>query len=130
MPYFSEIKLMVKEENYSRIATISFAEKPLSSDLYLGFRPPLFLGFNRVTDWEFGTGFQIGKPTEIGPLWQWNVNDLLNTRTYNLFGRISTTLGNPKLHYRLGGRINWGEPYLWKLGLTGKVHRQTDVVAP
>ncbi len=130
MPYFSEIKLRVKEENYSRVATITLAEKPLSSDLYLGFRPPLFLGFNRVTDWEFGTGFQIGKPTEIGPLWQWNVPHLLNTRTYNLFGRISTTLGNPKFHYRFGGRINWGEPYLWKFGLMGHVHRQSDVVAP
>ncbi len=130
MPYFSEIKLRVKEENYSRVATITFEEKPLSSDLYLGFRPPLFLGFNRVIDWEFGTGFQIGKPTEIGPLWQWNVSHLLNTRTYNLFGRISTTLGNPKFHYRFGGRVNWGEPYSWKLGLAGQVLRQTDVVAP
>lgn len=130
MPYFSEIKLRVNEENYSRVATISFAEKPLSSDLYLGFRPPLFIGFNRVNDWEFGTGFQIGKPTQLGPLWQWNVHDLLDTRTYNIFGRISTTLGNPKLHYRFGGRINWGEPYHWKIGLTGQVHRQTDVVAP
>lgn len=130
MPYFSEIKLRVKEENYRRVATITFAEKPLSSDLYLGFRPPLFLGFNRVTNWEFGTGFQIGRPTEIGPLWQWNVSHLLNTRTYNIFGRISTTLGNPKFHYRFGGRINWGKPYLWKFGLAGHVHRQTDVVAP
>lgn len=130
MPYFSEIKLMVKEENYSRVATITFDEKPLSSHVYLGFRPPFFLGFNRVTDWEFGTGFQIGKPTEIGPLWKWNVNDLLDTRTNNLFGRFSATLGNPKLHYRFGGRINWGEPYLWKLGLTATVHQQTDVVAP
>ena len=130
MPYFSEIKLRVKEENYSRIATITFEEKPLSSNVYLGLRPPLFLGFNRVNDWEFGTGFQIGKPTELGPLWQWSVQNLLDTRAYNLFGRISTTLGNPKFHYRLGGRINWGEPYLWKIGLTGQVHRQTDVVAP
>lgn len=130
MPYFSEIKLLVKEEDYSRIATITITERPLSSDLYLGFRPPLFLGFNRVNDWEFGTGFQIGKPIEIGPLWQWNVPDALDTRTYNLFGRFSTTLGNPRFHYSFGGRINWGEPYLWKVGLTGQVHRQTDVVAP
>ena len=129
MPYFTEIKLLVKEENYSRVATITFEEKPLSPNVYLGFRPPLFLGFNRVTDWEFGTGFQIGKPTELGPLWQWNVNDLLETRTYNLFGKFSTTLGNPKFHYRFGGRINWGEPFLWKIGLTAQFHRQTDVVA-
>lgn len=130
MPFFSEIRLRVNEDDYSRIATITFTEKALSSDVYIGFRPPLFLGFNRVNDWEFGTGFQIGKPTEIGPLWQWNVSDLLDTRTYNLFGSISTTLGNPKFHYRFGGRINWGEPYLWRIGLTGQVRRQTDVVAP
>ena len=129
MPYFTEIKLRVNEEDYSRIATITLTEKTLSSDVYLGFRPPLFLRFNRVNDWEFGTGFQIGKPTKIGPLWRWNVPDLSNTRTYNLFGRVSTTLGNPRFHYRVGGRVNWGEPYLWNIGLSGQIHRQTDIVA-
>lgn len=130
MPYFREIKLRVNEENFSRVATITVSEKALSSTTYIGLRPPLFLGFNRVNDWEFGTGFQTGKPTTVGPLWMWDVRDTLNTQTHNLYGRISYTLGNPHYHYDVGGRLNWGKPYFWHIGLTAKIHRQTDVVAP
>ncbi len=130
MPYFDEIKLKVREENYSRVATISVKEKRLSSNAYLGFRPPLFLGFNRVNDWEFGTGFQVGKPITLGSLWMWNVQDSLNTHTSNIFGRVSYSIGNPKIHYRFGGRANWGKPYLWNIGLTAQFYRQTDVIAP
>jgi len=130
MPYFKEIQLRVKEENFSRVATITVSEKALSSTTYFGLRPPLFLGFNRVNDWEFGTGFQTGKPTAVGPLWKWEVRDTLDTQTYNLFGKVSYTLGNPHYHYEAGGRINWGEPYYWHIGLTANIHRQTDTVAP
>lgn len=130
MPYFKEIKLQVNEENFSRVATITVSEKVLSSTTYLGLRPPLFIGFNRVNDWEFGTGFQTGKPTTVGPLWIWEVKDTLDTQTYNLYGKISYTLGNPHYHYDAGGRINWGKPYFWHIGLTANVHRLTDIVAP
>ena len=130
MPYFSEIKLDVREISQRRIATITFTERLLSSNLYLGLRPPVSTGFNRVNEWEIGTGFQIGKPTELVPVWMWNVGDSLDTRTYNLYGRISRTTGNPKYHYRFGGRINWGEPYIWSIRLTGQLHRQTAIVAP
>ena len=130
MPYFKEVHLKVNEEDFRRVATITVAEKRLSSNAYLGLRPPLFLGFNRVTNWEFGTGFQVGIPTAVGPLWMWNVRDTLSTHTSNLFGRISYALGNPHLHYRFGGRANWGKPYIWNLGLTAQLHRQTSVVAP
>ncbi len=130
MPYFKEIRLQVNEEDFSRVATITVVEKRLSSNAYLGLRPPLFLGFNRVTDWEIGTGFQMGKPIDVGPLWMWYVQDSMNTHTSNLFGRISYAFGNPHFHYRLGGRANWGKPYIWNLGLTAQLHRQSDAAAP
>lgn len=129
MPYFKEVRLQVNEENFTRVATITVDEKRLSSNAYLGFRPPLFVEYNRVTDWEIGTGFQMGKPTNVGPLWMWNVEDTLNKDTSNLFGKVSYTFGNPHFHYRLGGRANWGKPYIWNLGLTAQLHRQTDAVA-
>jgi hypothetical protein len=130
MPYFKKINLKVTEENLTRVATITVDEKRLSSNAYLGLRPPLYLGFNRVTNWEIGTGFQVGKPIDVGPLWMWNVQDSLNTQTYNLFGKISYTFGNPHFHYRFGARANWGKPYIWNLGLTAQLHRQTSAMAP
>lgn len=130
MPYFTQIKLQVKEENFRRVATISVTEKHLSSNTYIGLRPPIFVGFNRVTNWEFGTGFQLGKPTDVGPMWMWNVQESLDTYTSNLFGRVSYTFGNPHFHYRLGSRINWGKPYIWNLGLTAQLFRLTSVIAP
>ncbi len=130
MPYFKQINLKVTEENFTRVATITVDEKRLSSNAYLGLRPPLFLRFNRVTNWEIGTGFQVGKPTDVGPLWMWNVQDSLNTQTYNLFGKVSYTFGNPHFHYRFGARANWGKPYLWNFGLSAQLHRQTSAMAP
>ena len=130
MPYFNKVRLQVNEENDSRVATITVDEKRLSSKAYLGLRPPLFVKFNRVTDGEVGTGFQMGKPTGVGPLWRWNVEDTLSMQTYNLFGKVSYTSGNPHFHYHFGGRANWGEPYVWNLGLTAQFHRQTDLMAP
>lgn len=130
MPYFKEVRLQVNEENFTRVATITFDEKRLSSNIYFGLRPPLFLRFNRVTNWEIGTGFQVGRSTDLGPLWSWNVPDSLNRQTSNFFGKISYTFGNPHLHYRFGGRANWGKPYTWNLGLTAQLHRQTDAIAP
>ena len=130
LPYFQEIRLNVNEVKFTRIATITVKEKHLSSNAYLGFRPPLFLSFNRVTNWEIGTGFQVGKPNDIGPIWRWYVQEELSTDTSNLFGKISYAFGNPHLHYRFGGRANWGQPYLWHLGFTAQIHRQTRVVAP
>lgn len=130
LPYFREIQLHVNEVRFTRVATITVKEKRLSSNAYLGLRPPLFLSFNRVTNWEIGTGFQLGKPNEIGPIWRWYVQEELSTHTSNLFGKISYTFGNPNLHYRFGGRANWGQPYIWHLGFTGQIHRETRVVAP
>ncbi len=130
MPYFEEINLQVNEENSKYIATITVDEKPLSRNVYLGLKPPLRLGFTRVTGWEIGTGFEVGRRKEIGPLWMWNIrNPELNQRS-NLFGKVSYAFGNPHLHYRIGGTGNWGTPYVWNLGLMAQIHRLTDVVAP
>ena len=130
MPYFNEVNLQVNEENSKHIATITVDEKPLSTNAYLGPSPLLRLGFTRVTGWEIGTGFEVGKRNDIGPLWMWNIRNSELNQSPRLFGKVSYAFGNPHLHYRVGGTANWGEPYVWNLGLTAQIHRLTDVVAP
>lgn len=129
MPYFKEVNLQVAEENSKYIATITVDEKPLSN-AYLGLNPPLRLGFNRVTGWEIGTGFEAGKRKDIGPLWAWSIRNPAGDQNSKFFGKMSYAFGNPHLHYRMGGTANWGKPYIWNLGLTAQIHRLTDVVAP
>ena len=130
MPYFEELNLQVDEENLKYIATITVDEKPLSTDAYLGLNPPFRLGFNRVTGWEIGTGFELGKRKDIGPLWTWSIRDSVSDQSSKFFGKVSYAFGNPHLHYRMGGTANWGKPYIWNLGLTAQMHRLTDAVAP
>ena len=130
MPYFDELNLQVAEENSKYVATIIVDEKPLSTNAYLGLNPPLRLGFNRVTGWEIGTGFELGKRKDVGPLWTWNIRDSSSDQTSKFFGKASYAFGNPHVHYRMGGIANWGKPYIWNLGLTAQIHRLTDVVAP
>ena len=128
-PYFEEVNLKVDEKNSKYIATIIVDEKPLSN-AYLGLNPPIRLGFNRVTGWEIGTGFEFGKRKELGPLWAWSVRNSAPDQTSNLFGKASYAFGNPHVHYRMGGTANWGKPYIWNLGLTAQIHRLTAAVAP
>ena len=130
MPYFEEINLKVNKEGARYIATVTVDEKPLSTDAYLGFNPPIRLGFNRVTGWEIGTGFEAGKRKEVGPLWVWSVKNSQANQTSRLFGRMSYAFGNPHLHYRMGGIANWGKPYVWNIGMIAQIHRLTDAVAP
>lgn len=129
MPYFEEVNLQVNEENSKYIATITVDEKPLSNT-YLGLSPPIRFGFNRVTGWEIGTGFEFGKRKDLGPLWAWRINNSVNDPNSKFFGKASYAFGNPHVHYRMGGTANWGKPYIWNLGLTAQIHRLTDVVAP
>ena len=130
MPYFKEVNLQVNEEDLKYIATITVDEKPLSTNIYLGSSPLLRLGFTRVTGWEIGTGFEIGKRNDVGPLWMWNIRNLELNQSPRLFSKVSYAFGNPHLHYRVGGAANWGEPYVWNFGLMAQLHRLTDVVAP
>ena len=130
IPYFEEVRLQVDEADAKYIATISVKEKPLSTDAYLGLSPPIRLGFNRVTGWELGTGFEVGKRKEVGPLWMWSIRNSQRNQISRLFGKVSYAFGNPHIHYQLGGIANWGKPYTWNLKLTGQLHRLTDVVAP
>ncbi|MXV84827.1 hypothetical protein F4X88_14770 [Candidatus Poribacteria bacterium] len=129
MPYFEEVNLQINEENSKYIATITVDEKPLSNT-YLGLNPPLRLGFNRVTGWEIGTGFELGKRKDIGTLWAWSVRNSTTDQNSKFFGKASYAFGNPHIHYRMGGTANWGKPYIWNLGLTAQIHRLTDAVAP
>ena len=130
IPYFEEISLQIEEEEARYIATITVDEKPLSTDAYLGLNPLLHLGFNRVTGWKIGTGFEFGKRKEVGPLWMWSVRNSQSDQLSRLFGKVSYAFGNPHFHYRLGGTANWGVPYMWHLGIVAQVHRMTGVVAP
>ena len=130
MPYFQEINLQVNEEGKRYIATITVTEKPLATDAYLGFSPLLRFGFNRVTGWEIGTGFKVGKRKEVGALWMWNIIEEESDQTSRLFGRVSYAFGNPHLHYRIGGVANWGRPYAWNIGMMAQHHRTTVAVAP
>lgn len=130
MPYFEEVNLQVEEENSRYIATITVDEKPLSTNAYLGLNPPLRLGFNRVTGWEIGTGFELGKRKNLGPLWAWRIRNSEANYTPKFFGKVSYAFGNPRLHYRMGSSVDWGKPYIWNLGLTAQIHRLTEVVAP
>ena len=130
MPYFEEVHLQVDETDAKYIATITVDEKPLSTDAYLGLNPPIRLGFNRVTGWEIGTGFEVGKRKEVGPLWMWSVRNSQRNQISRLFGKVSYAFGNPHIHYSLGGIANWGKPYTWNLGIIGQLHRLTDAVAP
>ncbi len=130
MPYFKEVNLQVNEEDLKYIATITVDEKSLSTNAYLGPSPLLRLGFTRVTGWEIGTGFEIGKREDVGPLWMWNIRNSELNQSPRLFSKVSYAFGNPHLHYRVGSAANWGEPYVWNLGLTAQIHRLTDVVAP
>ncbi len=130
MPHFEEVRLQVDETDAKYIATISVEEKPLSTDAYLGLSPPLRLGFNRVTGWEIGTGFEVGKRKDVGPLWMWSIRNSHGNQISRLFGKVSYAFGNPHIHYQLGGIANWGKPYTWNFGITGQLHRLTDAVAP
>ena len=131
VPYFEEINLQVKEEGQRYIATITVTEKPLSTDAYLGFSPLMRFGFNRVTGWEIGTGFKVGrKRKEVGPLWMWHIMEEQSDQTSRLFGRVSYAFGNPHLHYRIGGIANWGKPYAWNIRMMAQTYRTTVAVAP
>lgn len=130
MPHFDEINLQVDEEDSKYIATITVDEKPLSTDIYLGFNPLLTAGFNRVTGSEVGTNFEVGKRKEVGPLWLWRVGDPMHNQTSKFFGNVSYASGNEQFYYRLGGTANLGKPYIWNLGLTAQIHRLTDAIAP
>ena len=130
MPYFNQVKLDINLEGARRIATITVDEKRLSTDAYLGLNPPFRLGFNRVTGWRVGTGFEIGRRKQIGPLWLWSIEDRGGNPASKLFGEVDYAFGNPHLHYRLGGSANWGKPYVWHLGLTAQIHRDTAAIAP
>ncbi len=130
IPYFEEINLQVNEEEKRYIATITVTEKPLSTDAYLGFSPLMRFGFNRVTGWEIGTGFKVGKRKEVGPLWMWHIRETQSDQTSRLFGRVSYAFGNPHLHYRIGGIANWGRPYAWYIVMMAQAYRPTVAVAP
>ena len=97
MPYFEEVHLQVDAENSQYIATITVDEKPLSTDMYLGLSPTARLGFNRVTGWEVGTGFEVGRREDIGPLWMWNIREFRDRSNLKTLRETGVYLRQPAL---------------------------------
>ena len=95
MPYFNQVQLELDVEGAKRIATITVDEKRLSTDAYLGLNPPFRLGFNRVTGWRIGTGFEIGRRKQIGPLWLWSIEDRGGNPASKLFGEVDYAFWQP-----------------------------------
>ena len=123
-------QLRIAEEGERRTAIVTIVEKPLPTHFYFDGTPQV--GFNRVTGWELGAGFDSGfreqKFTKatfsrgVPPEFRWD-------ELSKLFGRVSYGFGNKQLYYRGGGTVAWGKPDSWYLGLTAQFHRQTSVIA-
>ena len=115
LPYFSRVTLQIKGDSTKRVATITVAEKVLSSDYYLHATP--LVQFNRVTGFLPAARFEVGKRRQMGPLWMWYIPSSIRDRLTKLSGDVGYGFGNRELNYRVGGDIIWGEPDISTLGI-------------
>ena len=123
--------LRIEGAGAQRTAIVTIVEQPLPSRFYLDRAP--WVGFNRVTGWQLGaridSGFRKGKPSNTS-------YDISTPRAFRgdalskFFGRVGYGFGNKQFYYRVGGRVTWGEPHSWHLGLTTQFHRTTSAIAP
>lgn len=128
LPYFSRITLQIEEDGTKRVATVTVAEKVLSSDYYLHATP--LVQFNRVTGLLPAARLEVGKRRHIGPFWMWYIPSSVRTNLTKLSGDIGYGFGNRDINYRVGGDIIWGEPDISTLGISAQVYRATNVIAP
>ena len=128
LPYFSRISLQIEEDGTKRIATVTVAEKALSSDYYLHATP--LIQFNRVTGLLPAARLEVGKRRQMGPLWLWYIPSTVRARLTKLSGDIGYGFGNRDLNYRVGGDMIWGEPDISTLGISAQIYRETNVIAP
>ncbi len=128
LPYFSRISLQIEEDGTKRVATVTVAEKALSSDYYLHATP--LIQFNRVTGLLPAARLEVGKRRQMGPLWLWYIPSTVRARLTKLSGDIGYGFGNRDLNYRVGGDMIWGEPDISTLGISAQIYRGTNVIAP
>ena len=127
LPYFSRISLQIEEDGTKRVATVTVAEKVLSSDYYLHATP--LVQFNRVTGLLPAARLEVGKRRQMGPLWLWYIPSTVRARLTKLSGDIGYGFGNRDLNYRVGGDMIWGEPDISTLGVSAQIYRTTNVIA-
>ena len=128
LPYFSRVTLQIEEDGTKRVATITVAEKALSSDYYFHATP--LVQFNRVTGFLPAARFEVGKRRQMGPLWRWYIPSSVRTNLTKLSGDIGYGFGNRYINYRVGGDIIWGEPDISTLGVSAQIYRAANVTAP
>ena len=128
LPYFSRIVLEIEGGATRRVATVTVAEKVLSSDYYLHATP--LVQFNRVTGFLPAARLEVGKRRQMGPLWRWYIPSLARDRLTKLSGDVGYGFGNREFNYRLGGDVIWGEPDISTLGISAQIYRATTVTAP
>ena len=128
LPYFSRVTLEYANDGTKLIAIITVVEKSLSSDYYIS--PVPLVRFNRVTGWLLATRLELGRRTEMGPLWMWNIPSSARAYLPKLFTEVGYGFGNRHLNYRVGAEAIRGKPDNWNLGVTVQIHRATAVVAP
>ena len=128
LPYFSRVALQIEEDGTKRLATITVAEKALSSDYYFHATP--LVQFNRVTGFLPAARFEVGKRRQMGPLWMWYIPSSVRTNLTKLSGDIGYGFGNRYINYRVGGDMIWGEPDISTLGVSAQIYRAANVTAP
>ena len=128
LPYFSRVALQIEEDGAERVATITVAEKALSSDYYFHATP--LVQFNRVTGFLPAARFEVGKRRQMGPFWMWYIPSSVREGLTKLSGDVGYGFGNQLLNYRVGGDIIWGEPDISTLGVSAQIYRAANVTAP
>ena len=128
LPYFSRVTLQIEADSTKRVATVTVAEKMLSSDYYFHATP--LVQFNRVTGLLPAARLEVGKRRRMGPLWMWYIPSSVREHLSKLSGDVGYGFGNRDLNYRMGGDMIWGEPDISTLGVSAQIHRATNVIAP
>ena len=127
-PYFSQVTLQLEGDSTKRIATITVAEKTLSSDYYLHGTP--LVQFNRVTGLLPAARLEVGKRRQMGPLYMWYIPSSVRTYLSKLSADIGYGFGNQDLNYRVSGDMIWGEPDISTLGVSAQIYRAINVTTP
>ena len=128
LPYFSRVTLQIEADSTKRVATVTVAEKTLSSDYYFHATP--LVQFNRVTGLLPAARLEVGKRRQMGPLWRWYIPSSVREHLSKLSGDVGYGFGNRDLNYRVGGDIIWGKPDISTLGVSAQIYRATNVIAP